>query len=119
MELELSPLYEQEIELKQERSSLDKEYEKEKIGEGTLQIIATEPVSLVYDKIFRVMQEYKDMKAMVGVSYNCVPGSKEMISVKEAQKLKAEAGRSAIHLFGMKCVIMAMMKLQCIHGLQR
>ena len=48
MELELSPLYEQEIELKQERSSLDKEYEKEKIGEGTLQIIATEPVSLVY-----------------------------------------------------------------------
>ncbi|GEM_PF-3434148 len=90
MELELSPLYEQEIELKQERSSLDKEYEKEKIGEGTLQIIATEPVSLVYDKIFRVMQEYKDMKAMVGVSYNCVPGSKEMISVKEAQKLKAE-----------------------------
>lgn len=90
MELELSPLYEQEIELKQERSSLDKEYEKEKIGEGTMQIIASEPVSLVYSDIYHVMQEYEGMKAMVGISRDYVPGSKDMISVKEAQKLKAE-----------------------------
>lgn len=90
MELELSPIYEQEMALKQERSSLDKEYEKEKIGEGTMQIIAPEPFSLVYSDIYHVMQEYEGMKAMVGISRDYVPGSKDMISVKEAQKLKAE-----------------------------
>lgn len=90
MNEELLPIQDEMYQLRNELTELEAFYEKEKEGKATIQILFTSPMSVIYEEVLPVMEDYGYV-GLIAISEEHFPGNVGCISENEAQILE-EAG---------------------------